>query len=155
MKKFKKFFKRFILSLFFLFAIICFHIYSPYFLIMVDGDSMNPTFHSHQILLFTKKIDELKLNDIVIFKYNGEIFIKRITGKTGDIYIESKYQPLGYFLVQGDYSKLFKNKYYDFKKIKQHEFYVRGDNRGISFDSDSFGPIKKSQILGKIFKMYN
>lgn len=158
MKKFKKFSKKFILSLIFLFAIlwsIYLRTFSSYFFVIVDGDSMYPTFYNHEILFFTKKIDELQLNDVVVFEYNGETFIKRITGKNGDTYCASTAPSLGYLLVHRDYSKVPKNEYYTFKKIKQDEFYVQGDNKGLTFDSDCFGPIKKSQIFGKLFKMYN
>jgi len=155
MKKSKRFSKKYILN-FFLLAIVLvfaiyFHISTSYFFVIVEGNSMNPTFKSHQVLYFTRNIDEIGIDNVVVFKRNGETCIKRITGIPGGYYLKSQAEPLSFLMVTQDSLKIRKSKYYTIQTLKQDEFYIEGDNRGESFDSNRYGPIKRSQIIGKLF----
>ena len=53
-----------------------------------------------------------------------------------------------------------KNAFTFFKKgkpvmtLKEDEYFVLGDNRGNSYDSRFFGPIKKDEIIGKLSLIY-
>ena len=41
------------------------------------------------------------------------------------------------------------------KKVKLNEYEVEGDNTSQSTDSRDFGPIKKSEILGNVVKIFH
>ena len=42
------------------------------------------------------------------------------------------------------------------KKIKENKYFIKGDNKNDSWDSSSFGLVKKKDILGKfLFKLKN
>jgi len=153
MKKSKRYLKKYIFN-FFLLAIVLvfaiyFHISTSYFFVIVEGNSMLPSFKNHQILYFSKKFDEISLGNMVVFKRNGETYIKRITGIPGGYYLRGPADPLSFAMVAKDFSS--KSKYYTIETLKNDEFFAEGDNKSESFDSNSFGPIKRSQIIGKLF----
>lgn len=153
MKKSKRYLKKYIFN-FFLLAIVLvfaiyFHISTSYFFVIVEGNSMLPSFKNHQILYFSKKFDEISLGNVVVFKRNGETYIKRITGTSGGYYLRDQADPLSFAMVAKDFSS--KSKYYTIETLKNDEFFAEGDNKSESFDSNSFGPIKRSQIIGKLF----
>lgn len=84
----------------------------------ISGHSME-SYLKENDLVFVSNIFYLfrnpGVNDIVVFKLNDKILVKRII------------------------------------KIEENKYFVAGDNKKDSFDSNFFGHIKKSQILGKIF----
>ncbi len=41
------------------------------------------------------------------------------------------------------------------KKVKLNEYDVEGDNTSQSTDSRDFGPIKKSEIIGSVVKIFH
>lgn len=140
-----------------------------YFLVQpfyVKGASMEPNFHENEYLM----VDEIsyrfktpKRGDIVVFRYPKdpqEYYIKRLVGlpgetveiKDGAVYITDKegltskleepYLPTysnTVALTEGAVS------------LAPDEYYVMGDNRNGSKDSRSFGPVRKSFIIGRVF----
>ncbi len=139
----------------------------------VDGPSMEPNFVTGD-LLFTSKLhrwfndtgvgNTFGLNygrgDVVVFqKPTLNDFVKRIIAEPGDtIRIED-----GVYYVNG--MKL--EEYYDLNNdrrkdgtflqdgdgaytLKEDEYFLSGDNRDVSFDSRSLGPIKEEWIKGKV-----
>lgn len=152
-KKLKKYLRKIIFSLVLItifIPIVYFHL-SYYFFVVVNGNSMKPTFKNNQLLVFDKRVNDIKVDDVVVFKQNNETCIKRITGSPGQFYLKSFITPVSFLRVTQSSLINHKSKYYTIEVLKQDEFYVEGDNRGESFDSNGFGPIKKSQITGKLF----
>lgn len=100
----------------------------------VDGHSMDTTLHNDQMLpvcLICPKIRTPKLDDVVIVQYEGEQtirFVKRIVGLPRNVILWQNQS-----IVLGS-----------------DEYFVAGDNRDHSIDSRTYGPIKKSQILGLV-----
>lgn len=138
-----------------------------YFLVqpfLVSGASMEPNFHSGDYLLIDEvsyRFREPQRGEVVVFHYpnNKNIYyIKRIIGlpgeeveiKNGKIKIYNSENSKGFIL---DENYLFNN--LGDSKIEKtliggEKYYVLGDNRNFSFDSRSWGPLKKSEIVGLV-----
>lgn len=163
----------------FAFIAVCFvlpfrvYIAEPY---LVDGRSMDPTFSSGDYLIVDKltyRREEPKRNTVVVFHYPYSLsrglidkilgrpespnksFIKRIIGLPGetieekgnDIIIYNKENPSG---LKIDQSYVVHKQPANFKiTLADDEYFVMGDNRAESFDSRSWGPLKRSFISGK------
>lgn len=66
----------------------------------------------------------------------GTIIIKRIVALSNDVVEQRR----GRLVVR--------------TRLGHDQFFVRGDNRSISCDSREFGPIYRSQIVGKVVKSF-
>ncbi len=139
-----------------------------YFLIQpfyVKGASMEPNFYDHEYLI----IDELSYRmrdpmrgEIVVFRYPrdpSQFFIKRVValpGETvevsgGQVVIYNDEYPNGKALDEEVYldDELTQGK----KKLTlgDEEYFVLGDNRDESLDSRSFGPVMRSEMIGRVW----
>jgi signal peptidase I len=139
----------------------------------VNGQSMVPNFQSGEYVLTDKisyKVGEPQRGDIVVFhapeaaqcpKGTGCDFIKRILGIPGDtvkvendrIYVngvalEEPYIPEDFETLPGAYTKG------KTVTLSANEYFVSGDNRPYSSDSRAWGPITKSDIVGRAFFRY-
>lgn len=140
-----------------------------YFLVQpfyVKGASMEPNFQEHEYLMvdeITYRFKEPKRGDVIVFRYPKdpqEYYIKRVIGLPGDT-IAIKDGAVYLTNAEGLTQKL--NEDYlptytstialseDPVKLSADEYYVLGDNRNGSKDSRSFGAVKKSFIIGRVF----
>lgn len=106
----------------------------------VKGPSMEPTFNQGQRLLVSNAywlVGEIKKNDIVVVKSNDEFIIKRVYALEGET-VDLFNIPENYSLTEGEY------------KVPPGKIYILGDNRPMSEDSRQFGPVDRSEILGKV-----
>lgn len=118
---------------------------------LVNGSSMEPTLHNNELVL----INKIGLNkgidryDIVVVKYENSTIIKRVIGFPYETveYINDTLYIDGEIVntkVDFEYTK-------DFKLTAgKNEYIVLGDNRNISKDSRIIGPVKESDIIGKV-----
>lgn len=134
----------------------------------VDGHSMDPNFFDGEYLLsdkLTYHFGEPKRGDVIVF--NAPIdrqkdFIKRIIALPGDtiklkdgkVYINSElfnesYLPQNTLTSTG--AILTEGTIYT---VQKEEYLVFGDNRNNSYDSRSWGPIKKRDIIGRAWFVY-
>lgn len=142
-----------------------------YLLIMrphkISGVSMNPNYPDSEYLL-TEKVSYYKSppkrGDVVVFTppVSSDDYIKRVIALPGEnisiknnkVYIDSELLREDYLksdvLTQGG-SFLAEGQTY---KVADGEFFVMGDNRAHSYDSRSFGPIKKKVISGRAWIIY-
>lgn len=115
--------------------------------ILVSGESMKPTLDGGEVMILNKlsKIDRF---DIVVVDIKKEDIIKRVIalpGETiscenGTIYVNGKKQEEGYSKgITGDFEKI---------TLADDEYFVLGDNRENSLDSEELGPMKEEQIKG-------
>lgn len=155
-----------ICCLFLIFLNVCFE------KVLVNGESMYPTLKDQEIGLYLKKqfiVGGIKRNDIVIFDHENnnnedKLFIKRVIGlpnekieirEDGSIYIDEEKIMQKYLDLEQN-----KNTYQIINSermemtLKEDEYFVLGDNRGNSYDSRFFGPIKKDEIIGKLSLIY-
>lgn len=131
------------------------HAFHPF---IVSGNSMQPTYHSGQIVttITTYTQSDIKAGSVVIFKNNGKKLIKRVVGVPGDtlviidgaLYINGKKDDLEFAAIDvaGTLSKEL--------TLKNNEYFVMGDNREAdnSRDSRTFGAVSYEQIIGIVDK---
>lgn len=132
---------------------------------LVNGASMEPNFHNNDYLIIDEisyRFKEPQRGEVVVFRYPGDekyFYIKRIIGlpgeeieiKDGKVFIFNKEFPEGFSLEEYYLSSRVQTSGKDSKiKIAEDEYFVMGDNRGFSFDSRSWGPLKKNEIIGAV-----
>lgn len=134
------------------------YIAEPY---LVDGRSMDPTFKTGDYLIVDKisyRDNQPERNSVLVFKYPSnpkKSFIKRVIGlpgetvivKDGNVKIVNAQNPEGFELDQSYVTHTSLNSFEI--TLAGDEYFVMGDNRLESFDSRSWGPLKKEYILGK------
>ncbi len=163
----------FILIVVFVLLPIRFFVFQPF---MVVGSSMEPTFFTKDYLI----VDELSYRlgspqrgQVTIFKFPGpegetiaerdaaskdvKYFIKRIIGlpgetvdiKNGVVTIKNAANPDG-FTLDEPYVQFPKETTMS-RTLAADEYFVMGDNRDKSYDSRSWGPVKREYLVGKAF----
>ncbi|MFO0704512.1 MAG: signal peptidase I [Candidatus Andersenbacteria bacterium] len=129
----------------------------------VDGDSMDPNFLDNDYLVVDEisfRFREPERGEVVIFHYpkdRSQFFIKRLIGlpgetvtiKDGKITVHD-----GEHIVLNESSYLMQTPLSILAAnievvLGPDEYYVLGDNRDASSDSRSWGPIKRSDIVGR------
>lgn len=128
---------------------------------IVSGSSMDTTFANGEYLI----VDELSYRfhapergDVLIFKYPldpKKYFIKRLIGLPGEtiivkndtVIIKNKENPEGITLNEPYiHSRTFGNLT---ATLGSEEYFVLGDNRILSSDSRVWGPLPKSDLIGR------
>jgi signal peptidase I len=128
--------------------------------LVADGDSMSPTIKDNDSFIVDEdyyKKHEVKRGDIITYKYKDGTFAKRVFGLPGE-FIQTKD---GEWLADGkpiNKEFIFEEIPYDKNlyegiTLKDDEYFVMGDKPSVSRDSRSIGPIKKSEILGKVIEI--
>lgn len=149
-----------------IFALIAFGIVLPFRMYiaepyLVDGRSMDPTFATGDYLIvnkFSYRSNQPERESVLVMKFPNnpkKSFIKRIIGLPGEkvlvkdntVKIINAENPEGFML---DQSYITHQSVGTFEvTLAGDEYFVMGDNRLESYDSRSWGPLKKEFILGK------
>ena len=113
--------------------------------VIVSGISMEPTYHSGQRLLACRAywlVGPVKDNDVVVVKGSSsrEYLIKRVYKTAGET-VDWENAPSNWKIYMGEY------------KVPDGDIYVIGDNRPVSEDSRTFGPVSQDRIIGKIIRL--
>ncbi|MGZ4736372.1 MAG: signal peptidase I [Acidimicrobiia bacterium] len=129
----------------------------------IPSESMVPTLKIDDRVLVNKlsyKLHDPNRGDIVVFKAppvakTAEIkdLVKRVVGlpgetiegKNGRIYID------GHALKESYLPKGLQSKTFGPKKVPPDSYFLLGDNRQVSEDSTIFGPVKRDQLIGRVF----
>lgn len=98
----------------------------PYRLVLVSGQSMEPTLRDLQLVVARPPVRPVESGDVVVFPLDGERCVKRVVAGQGSVYESAAG---GARLLVGN-----------------GQVVVQGDNPGRSFDSRQFGPIDASKI---------
>lgn len=126
-------------------------------LLRIQGKDMEPTLHEGDRILVTKRVEQLRRGDIVIFRHPADpskSFIKRVVGLPGELIEISD----GKVLVNG---QSLQENYLDSQlntfpykgiatRIPEGKYYVMGDNRDNSNDSRFWGPLSRELIQSKV-----
>lgn len=115
--------------------------------IKVNGNSMYNTLEGKEFMILNK-LDKPERYDIVVIDTKSDELIKRVYGMPGEkisiennvIYINDK--KIEDVYAYGETSN------YESITLGDDEYFVLGDNRAVSLDSRTIGPVKKSQIKG-------
>lgn len=131
---------------------------------LVSGASMSPNFENGDYLL----IDEISYRfrapergEVVVFKYPKDpstYFIKRIVGLPGErieikdnrLVVSSDKNPQGAVLDESYLSKSLATAGNEEFRLGLDDYLMLGDNRPFSFDSRSWGSLKKENIVGLV-----
>jgi signal peptidase I len=129
----------------------------------IPSESMVPTLKIGDRVLVNKlsyKLHDPRRGDIVVFKAppaaaTAEIkdLVKRLVGLPGDT-IEGKDGRIyinGRALSEPYLPKDVKSRTFGPEKVPPDSYFMLGDNRQYSKDSTFFGPIKRSQLIGRVF----
>ncbi len=137
-----------------------------YFLVqpfVVQGASMDPTFHTNDYVI----VDELSYRlhapqrgDVIVFmpppNVSHEYFIKRVIGlpgetievREGKIFIQDTNDKAPWQLQESYLHSL--QTPGDMKAtLREGEIFVMGDNRAASYDSRSWGPLPVQDVVGR------
>jgi len=134
----------------------------------VDGDSMLPTLRDKEYLITNKIANRAgyERGDIVIFKYPkmpSKEFVKRLIGLPGEkikiqnskVTIYDNEHPDGFILNELYLSEDILTTQNTFLKegvvleIPPNNFFVMGDNRGVSSDSRQWGFVPRKNMVGR------
>ncbi len=117
--------------------------------IVVSGESMQPTLDGGEIMVLNK-ISKIERFSVVVVDIGKEKIIKRVIAMPGEtiscengvIYVNDKKQEEPYSQgIQKDFTKV---------TLSDNEYFVLGDNREHSLDSEELGPMKKEQLKGVV-----
>ncbi len=140
---------------------IHYFIFQPFYVV---GPSMEPSFYDKEYLIIEKisyRLNDPERGEVIIFQSPSSLkdyLIKRIIAlpgeriviKEGKIYIYNSFLPQGFLVDGGGY--LFPGTTTPGAvdlTLSSDEYYVLGDNRNMSLDSRSFGPVKREYITGR------
>lgn len=139
---------------------IRYFLFQPFF---VRGSSMEPNFQNFDYLIIdeiTYRFREPQRGEVVVFKYPQDLssrFIKRIIGLPGEkIEIEEG----KVFIEREGKTELLEEPYLSEGTrtpgnteflLREDEYFVLGDNRTFSSDSRRWGPVKRDEIVGRVF----
>ena len=123
----------------------------------VKGNSMYPTLHNGERVVYNRRNADYKVGDVIVLKRpDGQEFVKRIVAVAGDtVNIQN-----GKLYVNGEEEKMDgpigETKASDEGDVKypltveDNQVFVLGDNREVSEDSRMFGAVSLDDVKGKI-----
>lgn len=131
---------------------------------LVKGQSMEPNFENGDYLIvdeITYRFREPQRGEVIVFKFPknpSQRFIKRIIGLPGET-VEIKDGKIK--IINEKRSQILDESNYLSQNLstpgnlrislKMDEYFVLGDNRFFSLDSREFGPLKRKDIIGRVF----
>ncbi len=128
---------------------------------LVSGSSMEPNFNNGNYLLVDEMTYDFRAperGEVIVFRYPKDpsvYFIKRVIGLPGEtvsitdgvVTITDKNQKEvlrePYIADPGTFSNFTET-------LGPNQYFVMGDNRNASFDSRSWGPVPRSDIVGLV-----
>jgi signal peptidase I len=129
--------------------------------VRVDGPSMEPSYFDHDRIVVSKVsylFGDVERGDVIVFPAPAspeEDYIKRVIGLPGDrIRITGGYVYVNDVPIDEPYIKSPPLTTLSEITVPEDAVYVMGDNRNVSSDSRSWGPLPINDILGKAVFVY-
>ena len=135
---------------------------------LVSGQSMEPTFQDGNYLLVDEvayRLRDPERGEVVVFRYPGDrraFYIKRVIGLPGERVVVSGGMVTVYpvtnskgetlrepDVMPGGSSPTLGGGTYE-TVLEPDTYFVMGDNRNFSYDSRSWGPLARSEIIGLV-----
>jgi signal peptidase I len=124
-------------------------------MVRVQGHSMDPTFHNGQWLLVRRNnwpSPPLRVGDVVIFRLDNDVLVKRIAAMEGQPAPEER----SGLLIRPSHKRPGEWESAVVEAAPQQvppmQLYVLGDNPPVSDDSRSFGSVPVSALLGRVLR---
>ncbi len=131
---------------------------------IVEGDSMQPNFHTGQFLIVSRVdylVGQPQRGDIVVFHYPRDPqsdFIKRVIGlpgetvslRGGQVYVNGEALNEPYIREACAPASCPDSEW----QIEESMYFMMGDNRNESRDSRAFGPVHRSFFVGQALLHY-
>src|SRR6266540_1876303 len=127
--------------------------------VRVEGQAMMPALRDGERVLMWKVVEEINRGDIVVFwypNYPSKSYIKRVIGLPGEeVMVENgkvliNGSPLDEPYMNADYRS--SDSMPESIHVKDHHYFVLGDNRKNSSDSRYWGLVPEKYIYGKVEK---
>lgn len=117
----------------------------------ISGNSMMPHYTDGDRVLVTTW-GAVDVGDAVIARFAGETLIKRIVAGPGDVVELRDGQLLRNGSVVEDVvpAEFRDGSCTRQRQLTDEEFYILGDNRRVSVDSRTFGPLQRDDIVGRV-----
>lgn len=140
-------------------VLLCWYISANWFqLMLIQGDSMLPSYHNMQLVVLDKHNREYHAGDVIAFRCEGlsAVLVKRIAACGGD----TARIVDGTFYVNGEVSALYEEGLFNYAGILEEEvelstgeYVVIGDYIAVSKDSRNpeIGIVQEETIIGRIF----
>jgi signal peptidase I len=138
----------------------------PFRPVVVRGNSMAPTLHNNQIAWMARRaprVENLRRGDVVVFRFQGDTYIKRIVALPGDIItlVQFKTDTLALIERKGPFASSSALIERGVRRspilghltrycIPRDSLFVMGDDECASVDSRTFGPVRVSSVMGRI-----
>lgn len=135
----------------------------PFF---VSGASMSPTFEDKEYIIvdqITYRFNDPERGDVIVFhppSNPNRFFIKRIIGLPGET-VQLDGEKIIITKNDGNESITIEEPYITEENLQREprksfklngdEYFVMGDNRNESYDSRSWGPLEREEIIGRAF----
>ena len=130
----------------------------------VKGASMEPNFFENEYLIIDKISPHFKpfeRGEVIVFRYpktDHRFLIKRVIGLPGEkiviknqaVTIFNVGHPNGLQLDETSYNPRELSERLVVETLAKDEYFVLGDNRPVSFDSERFGAVTEDQIVGRV-----
>ena len=124
-------------------------------MVRVKGHSMDPTFHNGQWLLIRRNSwpsPPLRVGDVVVFRMDNDVLVKRIAALGGQPAPEIQ----TVLLVRPSHTRPGDWEAAEVpvapQPVPKGQLYVLGDNAPVSDDSRSFGTVPISALLGRVLR---
>lgn len=117
----------------------------------ISGNSMLPSYTDGDRVLVTS-VGPVEVGDAVICRFAGETLIKRVVACPGDVLALRD----GRIVRNGELrDELVPPPFRDGtsvaeRELGEDEYYILGDNRRVSIDSRTFGPVHREDIVGRV-----
>lgn len=126
----------------------------------VSDNAMSPRVSAGDLLLYYRLEKQLRTQEVVVLRKDGKRYVGRIVAKSGDqveVTEDACLKVNGNLIVETDifYDTLRDGDHLDYPvTLGDGQYFVLGDFRIGAEDSRYFGPVEKSEILGKVLILF-